>query len=485
MKRIARIGHRPSARTAFPGDRLGSSLADPRSGRTPGARLSRFLSVLALALLPGAFCLFAAAPAQAQTGETVWSATLRVGEIVAGFPAGGLGCSSLASGDSAQGVAAAYCTPTAALTDNSFSYGGYTFTVNRLTVQGSQLVLGFTRSTPASIQNSLKLVVGNRDQEFTLSSGRVGSGNAAGDSSVSWRGVSVQGWRVTGRIPVSLVRANLPGLLSVSEGDGKVTLGWQEPPGVSGTRAVNLHVTTSTTVGDYAASTNSESEALGLLNLSGVDLAAGWVNVAHSTARTRFPVTGLVNGRKYRFRVRYGFAGANGITAWGAWSHGSGTPSATPPVTVRTPDANLLTALEIKGVRANGTETDALPLSGSLANAVGLGGPGLYAIRVPPAVKKLKIKVTFTNTDTGGFTATAYDVTRAGGDILNQGGWGLAESGETRELLLRPGSGVTRIYIVPGFLTPEGRTYNIYAYHDNFADSANANLRTLQMNAGN
>ena len=476
----------------------------PRNGRSR-SRL-RFLPVLALALLPGAFCLLAAAPAQAQTEETVWSAILNLREMFPGSPGYQVGCGSAGHSHPAD----SWCTST--LTDNSFSYGGYTFRIDRLFLTdnaalgntGTKLLLALDKAVPASIENSLKLVVGNRDYEFKLA-------GAFGDTRIgaSWTDVSIQGWRADAQVPVSLVRTNAPRFLTANEKNKKLEVVWQEPPGlVAGDRLAFVDITSSTSVGDYAAT--SPTGRYG----NEASYAAGWVRAGSiPPPTTRFDLPNLVNDRKYRFRVRLGFADAQGRLAHGAWRHGEATPRERPPTIVRSlpetcrppnadeiqtylaggdgrkaedtpcvPVVSLLTGLEIKGVKADGTDTDPLPLSGGLANAVGLGGPGLYAIRVPPDVKKVKVKVTFTNTTSNlGFLASSFDVT-GGAGFSSSVGWGIAESGETRELLLRPGTGVTRIRVYP--VSVQG-DYNIYAYHDKFADSANANLRTLKMNAGN
>ena len=93
----------------------GSARPDPRSGRRR-ARLSLLLPVLALLL--GAFGLFAAAPAEAQT--TIWSATLTVDGKDGNFDAVERGCSNvLASIDNCSRV----------LTDDDFTIQGTTYAV--------------------------------------------------------------------------------------------------------------------------------------------------------------------------------------------------------------------------------------------------------------------------------------------------------------------------------------------------------------------
>ena len=424
--------------------------------------------------------MFAATPAQAQTEETVWSATLTLRDLQPDFPGWSIGCAGAAQ----SAPAAAYCSST--LTDNSFSYGGYTFRIDRLdytdqSVIGSagvQLDLQLDKAIPASIENSLKLVVGNRKQEFKLAGAPTGNRVTA-----RWTEASIEGWRETARVPVSLVRANPPRFLGANKKDQKLELRWQLPTRAQNDNGidVDVHLTTSTTVGDYAAA-------------SGSDMAAGWVKHSVSTSLpARRDVTGLVNGRKYRFRVRIGDYGDNNVIAYGAWAFGSGTPSARTPVTVRTNDATCLTGLEIKGVRANGTKTEALPLLGTVAGSVGLGPPGiLYAIRVPADVKKVEVKPEWTISTLLSMGAGTSSLTGgpSRGWILGDP-WGSSDSGTAKEVLLTPGSGVTKIQFTIAVTAGCGHTstgvayYDIYAYHDNFATTANDRLRTLQMNAGN
>ena len=102
----------PSRTASSPPPPRGRARPDPRGGR---ARLSLLLPVAALLL--GALGLFSAAPAQAQTTVTIWSATLTVDKHNLLY-----GCSSVTAGQD-------NCSDSSVLTDDDFTHGGTTYTV--------------------------------------------------------------------------------------------------------------------------------------------------------------------------------------------------------------------------------------------------------------------------------------------------------------------------------------------------------------------
>lgn len=478
---------------------------EPRSGRTRSDRFFRFLPVLALALLPGAFALFAPALAQAQS---VWSATLTVVNI------GGIG---IQFGCNRQSTAAAgKCNPAGALTDNDFSYKGDTFTITDLFLQtdpNSRLSFTVNKAIPASAENSLKLVVGNRKQEFRLSDGGIIS--AGGRKGARWDVASIPGWTVGAMVPVSLVESppEAPSSVhwSITGRANGLHVGWSP---VSAAERYDLHYTSAPKTGNGAVSDNAAA--------SGTNPASGWVDARYTAAAgedtSQHVITRLVDGREYRVRLR----GKNDAGA-GPWAHDTGTAGRktivrTPPsaTTCRPPNAaeiraylaggegrkaadtpcvpvgSCLTGLEIKGVKPDGTKTKALPLSGTLANHVGLGGPGFYAIRVPVNLGVKKVAVTASWTSSGFSSLAAYTRGLTGGPSttwVRPGAW--PASGTAVELLLAPDNGATRILLELGATGCAGvaglslHSYEIYAYHDNFATTANDRLRTLQLNAGN
>ena len=114
------------ARTPAPSTSAGPRRPDARNGRARAGRLSLLLPVLAL--LVGAFSLFAPAPAEAQN-TPVWSATLTT------FTSTNYD-DSIAKWDNFRGCANGYagrkCLNTNGLTDDDFTHGGTTYTIIEL-----------------------------------------------------------------------------------------------------------------------------------------------------------------------------------------------------------------------------------------------------------------------------------------------------------------------------------------------------------------
>jgi hypothetical protein len=87
--------------------------------------------------------------------------------------------------------------------------------------------------------------------------------------------------------------------LTVAPGDGRLDVGWAEPPAPPA--GYDVHYTASAAAAD-------DAEA------SGSDVSAGWVDAGHAGTQARHVLTGLTNGRAYRVRVRAVYA--KGAGAW-------------------------------------------------------------------------------------------------------------------------------------------------------------------------
>ena len=109
--------------------------------------------------------------------------------------------------------------------------------------------------------------------------------------------------------------------LEVSADSAKLDLSWRAPSsaGSSAIAGYDVHYTSSSTVADDAA--------------VGTAVATQWVAVSRTGTGTTQEIGTLANETAYRVRVRA--ANASGS---GAWVHGSGTPAATPSVSLSAPD---------------------------------------------------------------------------------------------------------------------------------------------------
>ena len=165
----------PSSAEPAPGSARGSGQPDARTGRARARRFTVLVPVLAL--LAGAFSLFAPAPAGAQSPD--WSATLTPQNLGTGF---GLGCTNAAS------AVAHKCSTVATLTDDDFSVGSASHSISGIQVFSEGTArLSFSVGSAATYQSSLSSL------NFC-----VGSTALAFSSSSASGGVNTRQWSSTG-----------------------------------------------------------------------------------------------------------------------------------------------------------------------------------------------------------------------------------------------------------------------------------------------
>ncbi len=166
--------------------------------RDPGKTMNRArtLAIVALALLLGAFSLFAAAPAAAQT--TLWSATLTPRDI---------GSSVLGCDDDLAGVADnTVCESSGALTDDTFTLGSTNYDIALVRLAGTRFTIFLDKNIPASLK------------AWTLNVGGVqsvpGSATISAAHEIYWTVTGVT-WTAGTAVTLSLTQssnANLSGL---------------------------------------------------------------------------------------------------------------------------------------------------------------------------------------------------------------------------------------------------------------------------------
>ena len=250
-----------------------SSRRTPPEGRSrpaaPGGRARLFLLLPVLALLLGALGLFAAAPAQAQSTTTVWTATLTVdassdrrGCLPGRFP--GDVCST-------------------GLTDDEFTHGGTDYTIIGLwhETEVNLEILNFSGSALKTALSGLTLHLGTHtfaiDDASTTSSGVWW----AKPSALSWS----EGDTVTVKLtaPAATTKPAKPTGLSATAGNAQVALSWTDPSDSSITK--------------YQYQQKAGTAAWGT-----------WTNIPTSAPgeknATSYTVTSLNNGTAYRFRIR-------------------------------------------------------------------------------------------------------------------------------------------------------------------------------------
>ena len=223
------------ARTPAPSTSAGSRRPDARTGRARARRLTVLLPVLALLL--GAFSLFAPAPAHAQT-TTVWSATLNVKS------ASGFGCSNIHS--------AASCSTAANLSDDDFTHGGTTYTFHGILYNPTgqaHLQVRFSGLTGAAAKTALT--------GLTLNAGSSNSYAIAdattGTNTLNWS--NGPGWSVGDTVSLSLTSAQQSGGTSSTD----ATLS-----GLTATQATSQSGPFSAlSIGTFAAGTTSYSASVG------------------------------------------------------------------------------------------------------------------------------------------------------------------------------------------------------------------------------
>ena len=115
-----------------------------------------------------------------------------------------------------------------------------------------------------------------------------------------------------------------------ASGNAQLGLSWTAPSGVLS--GYDVHYTSAPTMG--AGLVTNIADVQSGVNPSAAD---GWVDAAHSGTGASHTITGLVNGRAYRVRVR-----AKSAAGPGAWAHATGTPAvpALPQITLTSSDAD-------------------------------------------------------------------------------------------------------------------------------------------------
>ena len=148
-------------------------------------------------------------------------------------------------------------------------------------------------------------------------------------------------------IAVTIVDDDKPPLapenLNVRTGIGELRLTWDQPAdtrtAVAAVSGYDVHYTSSASVDRNAAA-------------SGTDASSGWVDAGHRGTDTTHTITGLVELRAYRVRVR----AYNGNVEKSDWVLGSGTPTELPAVSLSV-DPNPVTEGSLVTVTATLSET--------------------------------------------------------------------------------------------------------------------------------
>ena len=192
-----------------------------RLARRPGAPLRALLAVALVAAT--AFFAHDAKPAAAHNGNTYWSATLTVVNMVSGSA---FGCWSTLGSPCSN-----------AATDDDFEYAGVDHTVDGLYVASGELnfILADSRQIPASIRSSGTLHLGGTEFDFadaTLSSAK---------DVATWASSGLS-WSVGDKVEVSLSEEAPPTGVTLSaetlaiteDGSGTFTVALASDPGAGG-----------------------------------------------------------------------------------------------------------------------------------------------------------------------------------------------------------------------------------------------------------
>ena len=255
---------RAGARTpASPTSAVSPRRPDARTGRARARRLALLLPVLAL--LAGAFSLFAPAPAQAQN-TPVWSATLHTNHATGlSGVASLIGCSN-ANGFSHQ------CTETTKFTDDDFTHGGTTYTITELGFAlrsaGNQVILSLSSLTGAQTKTSLTGLTLNfgSSASYAIADGTASGNRLTWASSLGWTGTTKPA-SVTVSLTSGSSAPSAPTNLGVSPGNGSLSLTWTAPSGTL--TGYDVHYTSA------ASGTVSNSATA-----SGNNAATAWVAVS-------------------------------------------------------------------------------------------------------------------------------------------------------------------------------------------------------------
>ena len=169
----------------------------PRKNLRPNLALRLVLSAALAALLLTA--LLIPRPASADP-PTVWSATLRVQNILTGTI---VGCQTINAEPDQS------CAPT--LTDDDFTYDGTTYDVTFLQVQTGRFSFGLDKLFPADLIKSHRLIVNGKP--YHLSTATVTGWVNTGDQ-LEWQ-MHGQEWDVGDRIRIKLVERDFPTLTAL------------------------------------------------------------------------------------------------------------------------------------------------------------------------------------------------------------------------------------------------------------------------------
>ena len=271
----------------------------------PGRRLS-LLS--ALALLLGALLLFDAAPAEAQAPRLLWKATLTVQDVT--VSGGNRGCFTDPNAQNPNYVPASErCTNTAVLSEDEFTLGGQTYTIQTLTYTPSDKALNLEINGPRNdsalaLYSLFVLQAGYPNFRFDTMRYETGSGGVdyyglvSENTGISWSaGDTVEVW--IGRNTSVPAQAKVSGLAAPpGDSDEELALSWTNPRGVS-SLTHTLHVrwrergTSAWQSADDVPFGNRFTETEGTGSLGGK--ANPFV--------TRFEVTGLTPSTTYDVRV--------------------------------------------------------------------------------------------------------------------------------------------------------------------------------------
>ena len=138
-----------------------------------------------------------------------------------------------------------------------------------------------------------------------------------------------------------------------------------------------------------------------------------------------------------------------------------------------TPDDNLLTGLTVN----DGTRD--LPMQKNIANTVGLGGPGIYVVHVPPDIESVTMTPTWTNSSITGVGATVYGITY--GESRTGLSWAASASGTGKAVDLGRGNGSTVVALRVNGVS--SAPYRLFLIHDASWQSADDRLKKLRLRA--
>ena len=227
-------------------------------------------SVNALGNSPGSAWAAAAVP------TVVWSATLTAASDPGYDITGAEGCSADFSGN-------ARCSVASILTDDDFSYGGVTYTVDHLILTPDSWELGFAGLGSAQAKTALAaLTLHLDDRKFTVSS-------ATTPYKLEWRNHHRTRWNrgqkisVALTLPVAVPTTSKPTGFAAAEGNAQATLSWDNPNDASITK---YQYRQKAGAGAWRAWTDIP------------DSGAGQANALSYT------LTGLDNAETYAFQVR-------------------------------------------------------------------------------------------------------------------------------------------------------------------------------------